>query len=209
MRLLCLTWLLIQLVIVYSINLEKYRLIRQQCERVPSNSECLKIKSKFFELIRKCQRIKTQQQALLCHQVKLKLCTIFPSTCRQSATTKYSQVYPTTRRTTTKRARIKTYSPRPRSSTTKPKLPTKDQMTDEEFVKVPVDSNQLRTRGEYCVRHRREKKCQKLLNNLKNMYSSCARKKPTKSEDLDCHSFQAHLCKAFPKFPPCLKARSK
>ena len=26
-----------------------------------------------------------------------------------------------------------------------------------------------------------------------------------KPEQIDCHSFQTHLCKAFPKFPPCIK----
>ncbi|CAF3323589.1 unnamed protein product, partial [Rotaria sp. Silwood2] len=82
-----------------------------------------------------------------------------------------------------------------------------ESLTDEEFIKVPFNPDELRIRGEDCVRHGKEKKCKDLLNNLKNTYSSCSKNKSSSTTSLktlfiDCNSFQTHLCKAFPKFPP-------
>jgi hypothetical protein len=199
-------------------DFEKYRPLREQCQRTPSSAECLQVKSKFLDLIKKCQKIQTQNQLVVCQEIKNKLCSIFPSICTQ-ATTK------TTRRTSTKSKVTTTTKPtvKPKIVTTtritdkpkivittdKPKLTTGQNLNHEEFVKVPVNPDELRTRGEYCIRHGKEKKCQELLTNLKTTYTSCSKKKPqepiTKPEQLDCHSFQTHLCKAFPKFPPCIK----
>jgi hypothetical protein len=207
MRAVCFIFLFVLFVIIDGDDLEKYRPLREQCERNPSNSECLQLKSKFLELIKKCQKIQTENQLLVCQQVKLKLCTVFPSTCGQT-TTKTTRS--TTRRPTTKSKSITTTA----TTTTRPKpkltiTTTGQTLSNEEFVKVPVNPDDLRTRGEYCIRHGKEKKCQELLTNLKNTYSSCNKKKApapiTKPEQLDCHSFQTHLCKAFPKFPPCIK----
>jgi hypothetical protein len=189
--------------ISFSDDFEKYRELREQCTRTPSNSECLKLKSKFGEVLQKCQQINTQKQAILCQQVKNKLCAIFPTSCTQTTTT--GSILTTRRRAAKPKSKITT--------TTTTTTTTSQTMTNEEFIQVPVNPDELRTRGEYCVRHGKEKKCQQLLNNLKNTYSSCNKKKPQtipiKSEQLDCHSFQTHLCKAFPKFPPCIKKTSK
>ena len=203
MRLLHLIFLFILFLIVYGDDMEKYRALREQCERTPSNSECLKIRSKFLQLLEKCLKIKTQQQATICQEMKLKLCAIFPSSCAQASTKK---TFPRTTRKS-----IKPKSIRTTTTTTKSKVTTVETLSNEEFVKVPVNPEELRTRGEYCIRHGKEKKCQQLLTNLKTTYSSCSQKKPqtsiTKPEQLDCHSFRTHLCKAFPKFPPCIKKK--
>lgn len=242
MRLLCLTWLFILIVIINGDEFEKYRPLREQCEKKPSNSECLQIKTKFFDIIKKCQKITTQQQLVLCRGVKDKLCAIFPSIClKPSSSTTKTKAKITTKTTstikkissTTKSKLIKTTTKltiKPEiiintntfpskltlTSTIKPVNTQTETLTNEEFVKVPVNPDELRIRGEYCVRHGKEKKCHDLLNNLKNTYSSCSKKKPstttkttpTKPEQLDCHSFQTHLCLAFPKFPPCTKNTS-
>lgn len=146
-------------------DIDQYHSLRDQCQRHPSTAECVQLKSKFLQLINKCQKINTKKQAVICQQIKAKLCAVFPSYCLQTTTTMKS-------------------------------------ISNEEFVKVPINPEELRIRGEYCIRHGKEKKCQQLLNNLKNTYSTCNKKKPSK---IDCHSFQTHLCKAFPTFPPCLK----
>jgi hypothetical protein len=227
--------------ISYSDDSEKYVLLREQCARNPSNSECVQLKTTFLNLIQKCQNIKTQQQVNICLQVKAKLCAIFPTLCGQ--TTK--KILATKKRTSTKSKLITTTASTKAkviiTTTTKPKvitpatikakvitpattkeklitttttkLTTSETINNEEFAKVPVNPDELRTRGEYCVRHGKEKKCQELLNNLKTTYSSCGKKKaeapPTKPEELDCHSFQTHMCVAFPKFPPCIKKTPK
>ena len=179
------------IVVTSADDMEKYRTLREQCTRTPSNSECIKLKSKFLELIQKCQKIKTREQMIICQQVKDKLCAVFPSNCIHTTTTR--------KRTISKS----------KSTTTTKVTPTSQTMTNEEFVKVPVNPEELRVRGEYCIRHGKEKKCQQLLNNLKTTYSSCNKKKSsTTPEQIDCHSFQTHLCKAFPKFPPCIKKTS-
>jgi len=230
MRLICLILLFILYDIIYSDDSEKYGLLREQCARTPSNSECIKLKTSFLNLIQKCQNIKTQQQVNICLQVKAKLCAVFPTACGQ--TTK--KIVATKKRTSTKsKLIITTTTTAPTKAkliitttkaklitpaTTKSKLittkvTTSETINNEEFAKVPVNPDELRTRGEYCVRHGKEKKCQQLLNNLKTTYSSCGKKKaeaaPTKPEELDCHSFQTHMCVAFPKFPPCIKKTPK
>ena len=191
-------------------DLTKYRSLREQCQRLPSTSECVKLKSKFLQLIGKCQKINTREQVLLCEQVKGKLCAVFPSTCSSLQRTSTStgstaaSLKPVTSKATKKVSKV--------MSTT---VASKE--ADAQFVQVPIDPELLRVRGEYCVRHGKEKKCQDLLVNLKNTYSSCKKKTTMtttttsehsttgKPNQLDCHSFQTHLCQAFPKFPPCLK----
>lgn len=244
MRFICWILLFIYYGICYSDDMEKYRLLGEQCSYTPTNPECLQLKSKFLQLIQKCQTIQTQQQFIVCQEIKLKLCAVFPTYCLTQTTTTS-----TTLRTTTK-AKVKKAKPKPKpkpkskpkpkpkskpkvtkssssttsttprkkiikaktssSTTTTTKLTTiSETITNEEFVKVPLDPDVLRTRGEYCVRHGKEKRCHDLLNNLKTAYSSCSKKKPEKSsiksEEIDCHSFESHMCKAFPKFPPCIK----
>ncbi|CAF3042810.1 unnamed protein product [Rotaria socialis] len=223
MRLLGFILLLIALGISTSDEFEKYGLLREKCQRTPTNSDCVQLALKFSELLKKCQKIKTQEQVVICQQIKLKVCAIFPLSCSQSSTKK---ILSTTQQTitisklikTTKKAAIATAigvktKTTITATTTAAAATTKTEKTEtitkEEFVKVPIDPEELRVRGEYCIRNGKEKKCQELLTNLKNTYSSCSKKKPTaaptKPEQLDCHSFQEHLCKAFPKFPPCIK----
>jgi hypothetical protein len=205
MRLLC----LISLFTLFALNtgddLDKYYPILDKCQRTPSNSECIELKSKFLQLIKKCQKLKSQEQIILCQQVKAKLCAVFPSTCGQSV--------PTTKLTTRRKPTKAKVIPTKVTTTTTAKATTVSMQSNEEFVKVPVNPDELRIRGEYCIRHGKEIKCQQLLNNLKNVYSTCNKKKsqsaPTKPEEIDCNSFQTHLCKAFPKFPPCLKKTPK
>ncbi|CAF1382567.1 unnamed protein product [Adineta ricciae] len=208
--------------ICLSNDYEKYRPLREQCQRDPSSIECSQLKSKFFQLIQKCQSITTSSQLLLCKEVQIKLCNIFPSTCSQ--TTLKSSTISTTKRKITKKkvsttkSTLSTKLNKPKSSSPTPTTTTTtmlttmshlDKLPDNEFVKVPVDPEELRTRGDYCLRHNKEKKCQQLLNNLKTTYSTCGKKKiNVQPEQIDCHSFQTHLCKAFPKFPPCLKKTS-
>ena len=174
-------------------DMEKYHSLREQCQRHPSNVECVQLKSKFLQLIEKCQKINTKEQFAVCQQIKVKLCAVFPSYCLQTTTTK------TTRKQTKPKLKPTITTT---TTTVKPMLISNRTMSNEEFVQVPVNPEELRVRGEYCIRHGKEKKCQELLNNLKTTYSSCNKKKPDK---IDCHSFQTHLCKAFPKFPPCIK----
>ncbi|UJR34334.1 hypothetical protein I4U23_021737 [Adineta vaga] len=203
--------------ICLSNDFEKYRPLREQCQRAPSNAECLKIKTKFLQLVQKCQSITTPQQRLLCEEVKIKLCSIFPTTCGQTtkpvvSTTKRKitkkKLTPTTTTTTTT-MKAKPIITTATTTTEKSKINSFDTLTNEEFAKVPFDPEELRTRGDYCIRHGKEKKCQQLLNNLKTTYSTCGKKKSEiKPETIECHSFQTHLCKAFPKFPPCLKKTS-
>ena len=198
MRSLCFALFFLFFALSFANDFEKYRPLREQCARTPSNSECLKLKSKFVQLIEKCEKINTPNQAKICEQVKAKLCAIFPSTCVRATTI---QTIPTTRR----RTKVKSKPTKTLITTTTTR--TSQTLTNEEFVQVPVNPEELRIRGEYCIRHGKEKKCQQLLKNLKSTYSSCNKKKPqpTKPEQIDCHSFQTHLCKAFPKFPPCIK----
>ncbi|CAF1519145.1 unnamed protein product, partial [Adineta steineri] len=84
MRLLCLITLFIVFTTNYCQDLEKYRLLREQCEHFPSNSECVELKSKFLNLVKKCQKITTPQQRLICQEVQVKLCFLFPSACGQT-----------------------------------------------------------------------------------------------------------------------------
>jgi len=227
---------LIFLFVFYGISssddVEKYRLLREECQRNPSKFDCIEMESKFLQLIKKCQKLETQKKAVICKDVKAKLCAVFPKYCVQ--TTK--KIISTTRPTPTKSKLIRTTKTTPLIITTKTTrsiittkttpliittkttrsiitTTTSATISNEEFVKVPIDPDELRNRGEYCVRHGKEKKCQELLNNLKTTYSSCSKKKPssppTKPEQLDCHSFESHMCKAFPKFPPCLKKTPK
>ena len=183
-------------------DLEKYSALREQCARHPSNVECVQLKVKFLQLIQKCQKIQSKEQLAICQQVKLKLCAVFPSYCLQltTITTTKPKITKSKFKSTKKTMTTTT------TTTVKTTITSTMPMANEEFVKVPVDPNELRIRGEYCVRHGKEKKCQQLLNNLKNTYSNCNKKKATpQPEQIDCHSFQTHLCKAFPKFPPCIK----
>jgi hypothetical protein len=231
MRLICLILLFILYDISYSDDSEKYVLLRERCARTPANSECVELKTTFLNLIQKCQNIKTQQQINICLQVKAKLCAIFPTLCGQTTkkivatkkrTSTKSKLITTTTKAkviTTTPTKAKLITPAPTkakvitTTTTTTKLATSETINNEEFAKVPVNPDELRTRGEYCIRHGKEKKCQELLNNLKTTYSSCGKKKaeapPTKPEELDCHSFQTHMCVAFPKFPPCIKKTPK
>ncbi|CAF0727168.1 unnamed protein product [Adineta steineri] len=231
MRLLCLITLFIAFTTNYCQDLEKYRLLREQCEHFPSNSECVELKTKFLNLYKKCQKITTPQQRLICQEVQVKLCFLFPSACGQTTqkptsssslakkkvtkkklVTKPKLVETTTTTTTTTVIKPKSVVTTKKSTiittitTSKEKLSINSTLSNEEFVKVPFDPDELRTRGEYCIRHGKEKKCQELLTNLKTTYSTCGKKTATpKPQQIDCHSFQTHLCKAFPKFPPCLK----
>ncbi|CAF1237815.1 unnamed protein product [Rotaria magnacalcarata] len=223
MRLLGFILLFIELGISTSDEFEKYGLLREKCQRTPTNSDCVQLALKFSELLKKCQKIKTQEQVVICQQIKLKVCAIFPLSCNQPSTKKIlsttqqtitiSKLIKTTKKVaiaTATAAKIKTtITTTAAAAPTEAKTEKTETITKEEFVKVPIDPEQLRVRGEYCIRNGKEKKCQELLTNLKNTYSSCSKKKPTtaptKPEQLDCHSFQGHLCKAFPKFPPCIK----
>jgi hypothetical protein len=199
----------VSMVVVAADDSDKYRALREQCQRTPSKTECVQLKSKFVQLLSKCQKLQSKEQMNICRQVKEKLCSIFPSTCAQAkasasksstlSTSKSKPVVVTTVSSTVQSKGVVTSTSTASSTAAQ---------ADDEFVKVPIDPEALRTRGEYCVRHGKEKKCQELLNNLKTTYSTCKKKSPsapTKPEQLDCHSFQGHLCKAFPKFPPCLK----
>jgi hypothetical protein len=235
MHFICFALLFVFISISFGDDLQKYAALREQCSLIPSNPECLKLKSKFLDVLQKCQKINTRQQDILCQQIKEKSCAVFPTTCTQATTTteststtqkrtkpksKITTTSPlttTTESTSTARKRTKpkskiTTTPPPSTTTTTTTMitTTSQIITNEEFVQVPVNPDELRTRGEYCVRHGKEKKCQQLLNNLKIAYSSCNKKKPqatttTKPQPIDCHSFQTHLCIAFPKFPPCIK----
>jgi hypothetical protein len=225
MRLLCFISLLILFTITHGDDLEKYRPLREQCQRNPTNSECLSLKSKFLQLFAKCQKLLEPQQIIVCQQVKSKLCAVFPSTCgqttnkpanstKQRKTTKRKLLTTTTTEkakpviTTAAKAKAITTTTTPGKSEIirQSEVNPSETITNEEFVKVPINPDDLRVRGEYCVRHGKEKKCQQLLTNLKNTYSTCAKKKPEPHvEHIDCHSFQTHLCKAFPKFPPCIQ----
>jgi hypothetical protein len=227
MRLLCFISLIILFPITHGDDLEKYRSLREQCQRNPTNSECLNLKSKFLQLIAKCQNLLGPQQIIVCQEVKMKLCAVFPSTCAKVTTkppTSTKQGKITKRKlvttTTTEKAKPVITTPGKAKSitttttrkseiiitTTQSEVNPSETITNEEFVKVPINPDDLRIRGEYCVRHGKEKKCQQLLTNLKNTYSTCSKKKAEpQPERIDCHSFQTHLCKAFPKFPPCIK----
>ncbi|CAF4367510.1 unnamed protein product [Adineta steineri] len=103
MRLLCLITLFIVFTINYCEDLEKYRLLREQCLRVPSNSECLKLELKFLELDKKCQKITTSQQVLICKEVRAKLCFIFPSACGQTTQKPTSSSSPAKKKVTKKK----------------------------------------------------------------------------------------------------------
>lgn len=211
MRLIYLNILLfIYLKLIYCDDIEKYHLLREQCSQLPTDSGCLQLKQKFIQLIQNCQIIQTQNQYLVCQQAKLRLCSVFPSYCHSITTTTNTS----TKRKTTKKSKIKKKISKLNvtNKTTNPTIITtkinhliiNKTIENEEFSKVPLDPSILRTRGEYCIRHGKEEKCQNLLNNLKTTYSTCS-KKINNNEKLDCHSFEIHLCKAFPKFPPCLK----
>lgn len=211
MRVLLLSLLFVLVIIVRGDDADKYRALREQCQRTPSSSDCLQLKKKFLDLIRKCQSITTPQQLVICQEVKVKLCNIFPSACaKASAATTTKLPETTTKRKVTKKKSVATVitttTTTTTSTTTKRTADVTSSLSDAEFVRVPVDPEELRSRGEYCVRHGKERRCQELLTNLKTTYSTCGKKKPEpKPEQIDCHSFQTHLCKAFPKFPPCLK----
>lgn len=186
---------------------EKYLPLKQKCQRTPKDAQCLQLKTKFTQLLDKCLKLQSKDQVDICLQVKQKLCYIFPSTCLQATTKRVSS---TKSKSIISTLSTPTTTTKSTISSTVSNVLSKE--TDEEFVRVPIDPSALRTRGEYCIRHGKEKKCQDLLVNLKNTYSSCKKKKPepttptpTKPDQLDCHSFQTHLCQAFPKFPPCLK----
>ncbi|CAF1342121.1 unnamed protein product [Rotaria sp. Silwood1] len=213
MRLLVLIYLFSQ----YSLNkcdfIDKYGRLRDKCQQNPSNRDCLQLKSKFSDLIKKCQKLTTQEQLLVCQQVKTKFCTVFPLSCIQSSTT---NIVLTTQKPSTTKKLVKTTKSKliktTKSSTITSNILINETLTDQEFIKVPFNPDELRLRGEYCIRHGKEKKCKDLLNNLKYTYASCAKNKSIttspKPEHIDCHSFQSHLCKAFPKFPPCIKKTS-
>ena len=187
------------LLLVQSQSMEKYLPLKQKCQRTPKDPSCLQLKAKFTQLSNKCSKLQSKEQIDICRLVKEKLCYIFPVTCRKPTTKGKAMITTPTTTTTT-------------SSTTVSRVLVQE--SDEEFVQVPVQPEALRIRGEYCLRHGKEKKCQELLVNLKKTYSACQKKKVESSspkaveEKVDCHSFQSHLCKAFPKFPPCLQKTS-
>ncbi|CAF1170547.1 unnamed protein product [Rotaria sordida] len=195
-------------------DIDKYGRLRNKCQRTPSSRDCLELKSKFIDLIKKCENKTREEEITICQQIKIKFCAVFPSNCLQSSTIKQISIKTTKSKLikTTKSKLIKTT----KSSTIKSNISENSSLTNEEFSKVPFNPDELRERGEYCIRNGKEKKCQDLLNNLKKRYSSCVKNKSQttstttslQSQQIDCHSFQSDLCKAFPKFPPCIKKKS-
>ncbi|CAF3051868.1 unnamed protein product, partial [Rotaria sp. Silwood2] len=162
---------LICLFSLYSINkcddIDKYDRLREKCQQTPLNRDCLQVKSKFYDLIKKCQKITKEEQFNVCQQVKKKFCTVFPSSCDQSSTRKIVSTTTTTIRekvstnkkllkptkqkfdkTTIKSSTIIVNPSRIRSN-----ISINESLTDEEFIKVPFNPDELRIRGEYCVRH--------------------------------------------------------
>ncbi|CAF1243337.1 unnamed protein product, partial [Didymodactylos carnosus] len=169
----------------------------------PKISECIKLKSKFNQLLKKCKKLNNKQQEI-CKEVQYKLCAVFPDECLSTST----KIPLTTKKIlkiiTTKTPIISTVTAVATATATTSVVNVPSDMA--EFIKVPTDPDELRRRGEYCVRHGKEQKCSKLLTNLKSKYTTCT-KKP--KEEIGCTSFQTHLCRAFPKFPPCTKMPSK
>lgn len=69
------------------------------------------------------------------------------------------------------------------------------------FEQIPTSADGLKSRGDYCLVRQGEEKCRLLLNAIKLRYVECSKAPRT---DAECQNFKVSLCKAFPKFSPCL-----